>query len=107
MPSSGGQTCALDRKSTRLNSSHTIISYAVFCLKKKNCRLMHPTRVTSGADRSSAARRRRWRARGPVPRAHPAALVDREHPVLLFLFFLKHPPPPESPLFPHNPPFPS
>src|SRR3954462_12793634 len=29
----GVQTC--DRKSTRLNSSHTIISYAVFCLKKE------------------------------------------------------------------------
>src|SRR3712207_7376763 len=33
--------CALiggeDRKSTRLNSSHANISYAVFCLKKKNC----------------------------------------------------------------------
>src|SRR5258708_22556748 len=27
---------AQDRKSTRLNSSHQIISYAVFCLKKKN-----------------------------------------------------------------------
>src|SRR5690606_39641401 len=27
---------ALDRKSTRLNSSHVKISYAVFCLKKKN-----------------------------------------------------------------------
>src|SRR5438132_7890914 len=26
----------LDRKSTRLNSSHTVISYAVFCLKKKS-----------------------------------------------------------------------
>src|SRR5256885_12547945 len=26
---------ALDRKSTRLNSSHLVISYAVFCLKKK------------------------------------------------------------------------
>src|SRR5436190_3027435 len=26
-----------DRKSTRLNSSHTVISYAVFCLKKKKC----------------------------------------------------------------------
>src|SRR5438034_2605979 len=26
---------AIDRKSTRLNSSHTVISYAVFCLKKK------------------------------------------------------------------------
>src|SRR5438132_5672756 len=33
-----GVTTALnqpDRKSTRLNSSHTVISYAVFCLKKK------------------------------------------------------------------------
>src|SRR5687768_17825075 len=29
---------ALDRKSTRLNSSHGYISYAVFCLKKKNPR---------------------------------------------------------------------
>src|SRR2546426_4358943 len=26
-----------DRKSTRLNSSHLVISYAVFCLKKKKC----------------------------------------------------------------------
>src|SRR5256885_12037075 len=32
-----------DRKSTRLNSSHLVISYAVFCLKKKKiyCRLIH------------------------------------------------------------------
>src|SRR2546422_6988444 len=29
-----------DRKSTRLNSSHGYISYAVFCLKKKNDRIM-------------------------------------------------------------------
>src|SRR5256885_3128929 len=28
-----------DRKSTRLNSSHLVISYAVFCLKKKNTKL--------------------------------------------------------------------
>src|SRR5258708_23736392 len=28
--------CCADRKSTRLNSSHQIISYAVFCLKKKS-----------------------------------------------------------------------
>src|SRR5260221_9139691 len=27
-----------DRKSTRLNSSHTVISYAVFCLKKKKAK---------------------------------------------------------------------
>src|SRR5437870_11355959 len=30
------QTETADRKSTRLNSSHVAISYAVFCLKKKN-----------------------------------------------------------------------
>src|SRR5438132_10590188 len=30
-----GTRSARDRKSTRLNSSHTVISYAVFCLKKK------------------------------------------------------------------------
>src|SRR2546426_7979484 len=30
-----GIGCSRDRKSTRLNSSHLVISYAVFCLKKK------------------------------------------------------------------------
>src|SRR5438034_4774002 len=34
---------AEDRKSTRLNSSHTVISYAVFCLKKKK-KKEHTTR---------------------------------------------------------------
>src|SRR5260221_5090553 len=35
--SAQSRTCiSIDRKSTRLNSSHTVISYAVFCLKKKN-----------------------------------------------------------------------
>src|SRR3989442_11817600 len=32
----GGANVGRDRKSTRLNSSHVRISYAVFCLKKKN-----------------------------------------------------------------------
>src|SRR5688500_14869491 len=32
---SGAHLLTLDRKSTRLNSSHLVISYAVFCLKKK------------------------------------------------------------------------
>src|SRR5438034_7296575 len=30
-----------DRKSIRLNSSHTVISYAVFCLKKKKTKVRH------------------------------------------------------------------
>src|SRR3954464_768387 len=104
MPSSGVQTCA-DRKSTRLNSSHTIISYAVFCLKKKNIAagtpappLVHPHALPAppaapAADalgatavRAGAARRGRVRA--------------------LFRFFLKAPGPPESPPLPPPAPFP-
>src|SRR5947207_9749272 len=34
----------LDRKSTRLNSSHTVISYAVFCLKKKKTEQIYECR---------------------------------------------------------------
>src|SRR4051794_41494003 len=45
----------LDRKSTRLNSSHPSISYAVFCLKKKN-----------EDDLVGAERTRRRRGRGRV-----------------------------------------
>src|SRR5438034_7685687 len=40
-----GQRGLADRKSTRLNSSHTVISYAVFCLKKKN-------RITTACSRT-------------------------------------------------------
>src|SRR5258708_10260390 len=44
-----------DRKSTRLNSSHQIISYAVFCLKKKNnfahYHLMYHISLTKGHHR--------------------------------------------------------
>src|SRR5688500_19858303 len=35
------EPCTVDRKSTRLNSSHLVISYSVFCLKKKNRNLTH------------------------------------------------------------------
>src|SRR5258708_21761056 len=43
-----------DRKSTRLNSSHQIISYAVFCLKKK----ISPTRRPASARNPARAPRR-------------------------------------------------
>src|SRR5436853_728072 len=42
----------LDRKSTRLNSSHLGISYAVFCLKKKTTTRRRPP--TAGYDRRTA-----------------------------------------------------
>src|SRR5688572_32680371 len=45
----------LDRKSTRLNSSHSQISYAVFCLKKKNdCA---PSGDRGGAEEDGPSRR--------------------------------------------------
>src|SRR5207249_12072008 len=39
----GFQPQSIDRKSTRLNSSHVSISYAVFCLKKKKNRVFEST----------------------------------------------------------------
>src|SRR2546430_17378520 len=43
----GGRRRCGDRKSTRLNSSHSQISYAVFCLKKKKASKSASTRRTS------------------------------------------------------------
>src|SRR2546426_7366730 len=42
------QALGRDRKSTRLNSSHLVISYAVFCLEKKKETLNDETRATIG-----------------------------------------------------------
>src|SRR6478735_7671818 len=64
-----------DRKSTRLNSSHLVMSYAVFCLKKKNntdprghhhaaADHAHPDRVEE-----------RWEKVGEARRLHPVAKV--------------------------------
>src|SRR5256885_9567567 len=51
-----GVYTALDRKSTRLNSSHLVISYAVFCLKKKkDDQKSHDRPYTWCASRACAA----------------------------------------------------
>src|SRR5688572_31987279 len=54
---------ALDRKSTRLNSSHSQISYAVFCLKKKKKKKKkkkrYHTHPKSAADQSTTHRQSR------------------------------------------------
>src|SRR2546429_4104392 len=53
---------ARDRKSTRLNSSHGYISYAVFCLKKKKS-----TKITSNL--IAPQTESRWRLLAPPPRS--------------------------------------
>src|SRR6266511_5916558 len=52
--------CASDRKSTRLNSSHVKISYAVFCLKKKKNKQprLHSNDKPNGEDRIGDGRAR-------------------------------------------------
>src|SRR2546430_10892446 len=46
----GAPTVSIDRKSTRLNSSHSQISYAVFCLKKKKTDQRGPSRRAAARD---------------------------------------------------------
>src|ERR1039457_206547 len=91
-----------DRKSTRLNSSHLVISYAVFCLKKKPkpwgaASNMEPGQVRMarrGGGRVSLATRAARGARAPAPH-----LWRR---TLLIVFFLMIRRPPRSTLFPYT-----
>src|SRR3954467_14046450 len=96
----------LDRKSTRLNSSHTIISYAVFCLKKK--------RLHSGlAGRGLRGRPGRPSRLAGSARARAAVLVVRQSwwgirspRVGILFFFLNDTAPPEISPFPLPAPLP-
>src|ERR1039457_6104156 len=93
-----------DRKSTRLNSSHLVISYAVFCLKKKNNTLAHCISIQPQlASRRTHTRSRR--AMQPLVSNVPASyLLSCLFFYLFFFFFfiIRRPPPP--PLFPPPPP---
>src|SRR5215204_939544 len=74
----------IDRKSTRLNSSHTVISYAVFCLKKKKAALMlaYDRALAIYYDGKLAVRSQYW--------------------MLAVFFFLMIRRPPRSTLFPYT-----
>src|SRR2546427_4648622 len=50
-------TCNGDRKSTRLNSSHSQISYAVFCLKKKKKQRKHISDSNQTRDKTNIDKR--------------------------------------------------
>src|SRR5256885_11410167 len=61
-----------DRKSTRLNSSHLVISYAVFCLKKTKSQTQTrlPSRTRNKQRRKPRGRRSSRTQRGPRPHRH-------------------------------------
>src|SRR3954466_15062096 len=95
-----------DRKSTRLNSSHTIISYAVFCLKKKKKKDeadQAQPELPAGAKKlgtksagENRAARQEWRFE------KQADVVSKSS---IFFFFLMKGEPPRSTLFPYPPLF--
>src|SRR3954465_9814496 len=93
-----------DRKSTRLNSSHTIISYAVFCLTKREFRAPTPARCWTCWDSRASPPgrvRRRELAGGGEGRGAVAGGFLRFDSCF---FFLSVRPPPEFPPFPLPPP---
>src|SRR6202165_5964894 len=91
----GAKTASLDRKSTRLNSSHPTISYAVFCLKNN---LLILYRTLFGADyrpSPSIAGQLEVRENSPDAKARQAAAL-----VQTAIFFLMKRRPPRSTPFP-------
>src|SRR6266496_3997452 len=89
-----------DRKSTRLNSSHVEISYAVFCLKKKNEAALHAAGV---GDRSLPRRLDQVEALqqpgGPRPPLGRRQMQQAAHKEFFFLMIRR---PPRSTLFPYT-----
>src|SRR6516225_8524625 len=87
----------LDRKSTRLNSSHMSISYAVFCLKKKN-----KIRLVEQPPHNRSRHRHFHRVRHQGPAQGPRILRRDVAAVYLLFFFLMIRRPPRSTLFPYT-----
>src|SRR6266850_2207552 len=83
-----------DRKSTRLNSSHLVISYAVFCLKKKK-------KLGVVGERFSGAgfRHRIFIVNSCEGADHDVSIADRPRHCLFFLMIRR---PPRSTLFPYT-----
>src|ERR1017187_10428216 len=91
-----------DRKSTRLNSSHRCISYAVFCLKKKKNKLRTsippPTRYWPGLSARQHSIRHHSVSKHRLDSKHG---VSKRRAELVF-FFLMIRRPPRSTLFPYT-----
>src|ERR1039457_5446002 len=84
----------IDRKSTRLNSSHLVISYAVFCLKKEIISGLASAIRPSSMLYSKLIRCTRHGLCSRMERA------TKESEAAILFFFLKMGPPPKSTLFP-------
>src|SRR2546430_7424181 len=68
-----------DRKSTRLNSSHSQISYAVFCLKKKK-NYPHSSLSATASPLLAPTQRHHSRAKSPRPAQCPCHMARSQQP---------------------------
>src|SRR3954463_2245364 len=91
-----------DRKSTRLNSSHTIISYAVFCLKKKKKAQHRLAREVVHDQPVGDSGRLRVAGCVHCDLCRFAGLLFDSRPRRLLFFFLMIRRPPRSTLFPYT-----
>src|SRR5215510_3494675 len=92
-----------DRKSTRLNSSHVAISYAVFCLKKKK----NQERKRKSVKRNTEVYQKQHNYIDPTSDSHSlcvgvSELCDYREKCFFFFFFLMIRRPPRSTLFPYT-----
>src|SRR6478672_8956721 len=87
---------AADRKSTRLNSSHDQISYAVFCLKKKN----NASDIPGCERRYSNFRKRYSKLASSAIRGSRRALSTCRATLCFFFLMIRRPP--RSTLFPYT-----
>src|ERR1039457_1222951 len=97
----------IDRKSTRLNSSHLVISYAVFCLKKKTRTSRRRTRIWhEGADTSPSPHTSRSANYEPQFVAYRQTCRSFGYVSGFFFFFFNEAAPTDFSLFPHPAPLP-
>src|ERR1039457_2605526 len=93
----------LDRKSTRLNSSHLVISYAVFCLKKKKKQKTNTSRTLNiDCVHHTSSGEYELPCYTPVAPSRVLPLFLIVCFVLFFFFFLMIRRPPRSTLFPYT-----
>src|SRR6202453_3091045 len=95
-----------DRKSTRLNSSHLRISYAVFCLKKKKYREKLNHVRTHATELEHIRIRVAVSPRGCFTDTQCISVASTHNSNNFFFFFLNNRAPPKFPPFPHPAPFP-
>src|SRR5215203_3456664 len=100
---SRSRSSAIDRKSTRLNSSHANISYAVFCLKKKKKKTNDYLSIKKNIQITNFNHLINTHLQYPLDLCCTTTIIHINHYISFsFFFFLMIRRPPRSTLFPYT-----